>query len=419
MTSGASAPSSSQPTPQTGQESEVLRSTGRAGFLGAMFLMATSAIGPGFLTQTTTFTVQLGAAFACVILVSVLVDIAIQLNVWRIIGVSGRRAQDLANHVLPGAGFALAVLDVFGGLVFNIGNIAGTSLGLDALFGLDVRIGGVISALFAVAVFLVRRAGVAMDRVVIVLGVIMLALTTYVAIKTKPPAGHALLQSVHPDTFNFLAVTTLIGGTVGGYIVYAGAHRLVDNGVHGVEQVGEITKSSVAGVLITAVMRIVLFLAILGVVTAGAKIDMDNPTASAFDHALGDVGKIVFGVVIWSAAITSVIGASYTSTSFLKVFGNWVTHWERWVVVGFIAVSTALFLILGANPVHLLIFAGAFNGLILPVGLGLLLWVAGRRHDLMDGYAYPRWLLLIGAAAWVLTIYLAYKSFTPLVDLVG
>ena len=61
---------------------------------------------------------------------------------------------------------------------------------------------------------------------------------------------------------------------------------------------------------------------------------MDNPTASAFDAALGEAGKIVFGVVIWSAAITSVIGASYTSTSFLKVFGRWVTHWERWVVVG-------------------------------------------------------------------------------------
>ncbi len=384
-----------------------------------MFLMATSAIGPGFLTQTTTFTVQLGAAFACVILISIVVDIAIQLNIWRIIGVSGRRAQDLANKALPGAGFALAGLDVFGGLVFNIGNIAGTSLGLDALFGLDVRIGGTISALFAAAVFLVRRAGVAMDRVVIVLGVVMLALTTYVAIKTTPPVGDALVQSVNPDTFNFLAITTLIGGTVGGYIVYAGAHRLVDNGVHGVEQVGEITRSSIMGVGITAVMRVVLFLAILGVVTAGANIDMDNPTASAFGHALGDVGKIVFGVVIWSASITSVIGASYTSTSFLKVFGHWVTHWERWIVVGFIAVSTVLFLVLGAEPVNLLIFAGAFNGLILPVGLGLLMWVAARRRDLMDGYVYPMALLVVGAAAWVLTIYLAYKSFAPLVDLLG
>ena len=77
-----------------------------------MFLMATSAIGPGFITQTTTFTVQLGAAFAFAIALSVVVDIALQLNVWRTIGISGRRAQELGNLVLPGLGYAMAALPV-------------------------------------------------------------------------------------------------------------------------------------------------------------------------------------------------------------------------------------------------------------------------------------------------------------------
>ena len=107
-----------------------------------MFLMATSAIGPGFITQTTVFTAELGAAFAFAILVSILVDIAVQLNVWRVVGVSGMRAQELANTVLPGAGYVLAALVVLGGLVFNIGNIGGTALGTNAMFGLDVKIGG-------------------------------------------------------------------------------------------------------------------------------------------------------------------------------------------------------------------------------------------------------------------------------------
>jgi Mn2+/Fe2+ NRAMP family transporter len=398
-------------------ESTALRSAGRAGFVGAMFLMATSAIGPGFLTQTTTFTDALRAAFAFVIAITLVIDVAIQLNVWRIIGVSGRRAQDLANAAVPGTGFLLAALDVFGGLVFNIGNIAGTSLGLEALFGLDVKVGGTVSAAIAAGVFLVRRAGVAMDRLVVVLGILMLALTTYVAITSSPPVGDALIQTVKPETISFLAITTLIGGTVGGYIVYAGAHRLVDNGVRGVESVREITRSSVTGIVITGVMRVVLFLAVLGVVSSGVQLESENPTASAFESALGDVGRIVFGAVIWCAAVTSVIGASYTSTSFLKVFGRWVTRYERWVVVGFIVVSTALFVVMGTAPVTLLVFAGAFNGLILPVGLGLLLWVAYRRHDLMHGYDYPRWLLVIGVAAWLLTLYLGYESLAGLKDL--
>jgi Mn2+/Fe2+ NRAMP family transporter len=388
--------------------------SGRAKFLGAMFLMATSAIGPGFITQTTTFTDQLRAAFAFAILASILFDIAIQLNVWRVIGIAGRRAQDLANSVLPGSGYALAALDVLGGLVFNIGNVAGCALGLDAIFGLDVRVGAAISAAVAIAIFLVRQAGVAMDRVVVLLGVVMIALTTYVAITTEPPVGDALRQTVAPETVSFLVITTLIGGTVGGYIVYAGAHRLVDNGIKGEEFVPQITRSSITGVVITGLMRVLLFLAILGVVTGGRKLDELNPAGSAFQHALGTAGEIVFGVILWSAAITSVIGASYTSTSFLKVLGHWVTHWERWVVCGFIVVSTLIFVIAKTTPVKLLIFAGGFNGLILPFGLGIVLWIAARRRDLMGGYRYPLWLVVIGIVAWVLTIYLGYKSLTGL-----
>ena len=197
-----------------------------------------------------------------------------------------------------------------------------------------------------------------MDRVVVILGVVMIALTTIVAIKTEPPVGEALRQTVAPDTISFLVITTLIGGTVGGYIVYAGAHRLVDNGIKGQRFVGQITRSSVSGVVITAVMRVLLFLAILGVVAGGFKLDPANPPASAFQHGLGRAGEILFGLIMWSAAVTSVIGASYTSTSFLKVMGSWVARWERWVVCAFIAISTVILLIAQTTPVKLLIFAG-------------------------------------------------------------
>ncbi|MGK5557743.1 NRAMP family divalent metal transporter [Actinomadura kijaniata] len=390
---------------------------GRAALVGAMFLMATSAIGPGFITQTTVFTARLGAAFAFAILVSVLVDIAIQMNVWRVVGVAGRRAQDLANGVLPGSGYALAGLDVFGGLVFNIGNVAGCALGLNALFGLDFKIGGVLSALVAVAVFLSRRAGVAMDRIVIVLGFVMIAMTLYVAVVSGPPVGDALRQAVLPERVEFLVITTLIGGTVGGYIVYAGAHRMIESGLTGPENVRGITRASISGILITALMRVLLFLAVLGVVAGGVKLAAANPAPSAFQHAAGEVGLRVFGLIMWSAAITSVIGASYTSVSFCVSFSPWILRYRNYLVVAFIAVSTVLFLALGKAPVTLLILAGALNGLILPFGLGLLLWVAARRRDLLGNYRYPTWLLAIGAAAWLLSIYLGWNSLTAITDL--
>jgi len=384
---------------------------------GAMFLMATSAIGPGFITQTTQFTAQLGAAFAFAILISIVIDIALQLNVWRVIGVSGLRAQDLGNHVLPGLGHVLAFFVVLGGFVFNVGNVAGAGLGLDALLGLDPKWGGTASALLAIAVFLSHRAGVAMDRIVVVLGIVMIAMTAYVAVVSQPPVGAALRNAVLPERVDFLAITTLVGGTVGGYITYAGAHRLLDAGVHGPDRVTEISRASVIGVLVTGLMRVLLFLAVLGVVAAGVRLDPHNPAASAFEAAAGGVGRRIFGLILWAAAITSVIGAAYTSVSFLVGASERLARRRNLLVVAFIGLSATAYLLAGAAPVPLLVFAGAFNGLILPIGIAVLLWVATRRPDLMAGYAYPRSLAAMGLLAWLVAIYLGWMSLGSLAKL--
>jgi Mn2+/Fe2+ NRAMP family transporter len=401
---------------ETKAVSAVGSATSRSAVLGAMFLMATSAIGPGFITQTATFTAQLGAAFAFAILASILVDIAVQLNVWRVIGVSGQRGHELGNKVLPGAGYVLAALVVIGGLVFNIGNVGGTGLGLNAMLGVDAVIGGLISAVIAIAIFLSKKAGVALDRIVVVLGALMILMTTYVAIVSQPPVGDALRSFVLPDTVDFLVITTLIGGTVGGYITYAGAHRLLDSGMTGPEHASSIAKSSIIGIIVTGVMRVVLFLAVLGVVAGGVALAKDNPAGSAFEAAAGQVGLRLFGIILWAAAITSVIGAAYTSVSFLTR-STTSERTRNLLTIGFIALSAAIYLLLGTAPATLLVFAGAFNGLILPIGFTVVLWVAWRRRDLLGGYKYPAWLLGIGVLAWLLTLYMGYSSLSGLARL--
>ena len=241
----------------------------RNAVLGAAFLMATSAIGPGFLTQTATFTNTLLASFGFVILLSILLDIGAQLNIWRIVVVSGKRAQDISNAVFPGAGYFLAALIVMGGLAFNIGNVGGAGLGLNSMFGIAPETGAIISGIIAILIFLRKEAGLLMDRFAQLMGFIMIALTFYVMFKTEPPVVEAAYRTFIPEQIDPIAIVTLVGGTVGGYITFAGAHRLLDAGIQGEKAMAEVSRSSVSAILIASTMRIVLFLAVLGIVVKG------------------------------------------------------------------------------------------------------------------------------------------------------
>ena len=391
----------------------------RKGFVAAIMMMAMSAIGPGFITQTATFTAKLGASFAFAILASVIIDFVVQTNIWRMVTITRMRASDIANAAIPGSGYLLAVLVIVGGLFFNIGNIAGAGLGLAALLGIGPKLGGAISALVAIGIFLSKRAGIAMDRVVLVAAIVNLVLIVYACIASSPPVGEAIRQTFAPDKINFATITTIVGGTVGGYITYSGAHRLLDKGIVGPEHIHEANRAALTGILVTGVMRYVLFLSILGVVAAGTVLDISgktaNPAGQAFLASCGAIGYRIFGAVFLTAALTSVIGAAYTSVSFLTVFKKDMTeHGRNIATVGFIAFSLVCFVLMKTTPAAMLVFVGGLNGLVLPVGLSIFLYAAYACTKLMGGYRYPRWLLTVGVVVCLLTWYMAYKSVGPI-----
>lgn len=373
--------------------------------------MATSAIGPGFLTQTTVFTQSLGASFGFVILTSILIDIAVQLNIWRVIAVSEQRAQDIANLLLPGLGSFISLLIILGGLAFNIGNIAGAGLGLNALLGISVTTGAVISAALAIAIFMIKEAGKAMDRFAQLMGAIMIIVIIYIAITSAPPVAEAALRTIVPLKIDLMTIVTLVGGTVGGYITFSGGHRLLDAGIKGKEALGQVSTSAVMGISVASLVRIFLFLASLGVISKGLLIDKGNPTGSIFQLAAGNVGYRLFGLVMFSAAITSVIGSAYTSVSFIKSFSPAIARNENKLIIAFILVSTLIFILVG-KPVNLLIMAGVVNGFILPVTLATILFAAYKTRIIGD-YKHPVWLATLGG---LVVFIMTYMSISVLIN---
>ncbi len=374
---------------------------------GAAFLMAVSAIGPGFLTQTTQFTVKLGASLAFAILLSTVIDIGAQLNTWRVLGVSRKRGHEVADAVLPGLGWLVTGVIVIGSFLFNVGNLGGCALGLNALFGLNEDWGVVLSSLLAVGLFLLPQMLKGVDWFAKFLGAGMLLVTLYVVFATRPPLVEAASHAVWPEKLDVTAIVTLIGGTIGGYIMFSGAHRLLDGGVGGPEHVGQITRAAIQGIIIAGLMRTLLFLAVLGVVAAGATIGEDRPVFDAFRAGAGQIGFVLSGLVFWAAAITSVVGCSYTSVSFLQREES--SRNRAWTIVGFTLLGMLATLAVrwaGWQATPVLIAAGRVNGILLPVLLGVILLAAHRRSVVGD-YRHPVWATAFGLVAWLTTVCMA------------
>ena len=380
--------------------------------IAAAFLMATSAIGPGFLTQTAVFTNTLLASFGFIILISILLDIGAQLNIWKILGASGLRAQELANKIIPGAGYLLTTLIVVGGLAFNTGNLAGAGLGLNVLTGWSTETGAIISAAIAIFIFVNKDSLKWMDLFAKVLGMVMIALTLYVVFVSNPPIGEAIHRTFVPLKIDALAIITLVGGTVGGYISFSGAHRLLDAGLTGTENTKEVSRSAVSAVLIASTMRILLFLAALGVVSKGLSLNSANPAASIFELAAGEIGYKIFGIVMWSAAITSVVGSAYTSISFFRSINKNYEKQERAMLIGFVLIALLVYLLI-RNPVKILVVVGALNGFILPIALSLVL-LGSMNKKIIGEYKHPKWLIGFGIVVILATLYLSIATIAKL-----
>ena len=403
----------------SGENVKMQKSKNTSVLLGAAFIMATSAIGPGFLIQTAKFTNSYKANFGFVVLISVLLSMIVQLNVWRVLCVSEMRGQDIANKLLPGLGYFVAFLVALGGLVFNIGNVGGSALGFNTLLGIPKMAGYFISGGVAITIFLLKNAAKAMDTLTKVLGGCMIIVIFIVILIVKPPIGLAVKDTFLPSESisNLIpAILTLLGGTVGGYITFSGAHRLIDAKITKEENLAEINRSSIMGIGIATLVRVLLFLAILGVVVKGVSLAAENPAADAFRKGAGEIGYRFFGLVLLSAAITSIVGAAYTSVSFLKTFNKNIEKHEKWVIIGFIVVSTIIMAIAG-NPATLLILAGSLNGLILPVTLGICLVASQNKSIMGENYRHPKVLLILGIIVVLITAYLGVVSLGSLAKL--
>ena len=123
----------------------------------------------------------------------------------------------------------------------------------------------------------------------------------------------------------------------------------------------------------------------------------------------GVVGYKIFGVVILASSLGTIVGAAYTSISFLKTLFPVVFQHEKGFIIGFILLSTLVMASIG-KPVSLLLLAGALNGLILPITLGITL-LASRKKEIVGDYKHSVILTIFGI---VIVVIMGYEGIISL-----
>ncbi len=112
--------------------------------------------------------------------------------------------------------------------------------------------------------------------------------------------------------------------------------------------------------------------------------------------------------------MTSVIGAAYTSVSFMTNFHPFIERHKRYFIIGFIVISTFVFATIG-KPAQVLVLVGTLNGLVLPIAMVIIL-IAAYRKNIVGNYKHPVWIAVFG---WLIALAMSILSVMTIAQYLG
>jgi manganese transport protein len=320
-----------------------------------------------------------------VLVFAVVATIVLQEMSARLALASGKGLVESLSALAPPWGNTIAwstgLAAVFGVIAFEAGNLSGAGLGLAAMSSVEPALWTGAVAIVAAGLLLTGRYRL-IEQVLMVCVALMGVVFVVTAVAVAPDPMRLLrglfLPRIPAD--GALTVLALVGTTVVPYNIYLHAsvvrERWSDTDALPAARRDLVLAVSVGG-LISAAIVITAAASLPGtVITSGA--DM----APQLEPLLGHWARLMFGLGLATAGLTSAItaplAAAYIMTGLVRADSRLSGRMSRGVMIGVVGTG-ALFALSGVQPVQLIVFAQAANGLILPlIALALLLALNNR-----------------------------------------
>ncbi len=360
---------------------------------GPATLVTAAFIGPGTVTVATKAGASFGFVLLWALVFSVIATMILQEMTARL-GVVGRKGlgESIREQFTNPLAKAVAVLLVISAIVvgnaaYEGGNIAGATLGIDAVFG-EWFLAGTLNGwalLIGIIAFVLLWTGSykLIERFLIAIVLVMSVSFLLTFIITKPDLGElfsGLLIPSLPDGAT-LTVIALIGTTVVPYNLFlhaSSAKKKWHNEQDLPEARRDLWISIPLGGLITMA---IISTAASAFFTKQIEINSAADMALSLEPLFGASAKYLMALGLFSAGITSAITAPLASAyalAGLMQLGNDMRSIKFRAVWISILITGVVLASIGFKPISIIWFAQIANGILLPVIAIFLLWTMNQ-----------------------------------------
>lgn len=392
--------------------------------LGPGPLIAAAFIGPGTVTLCTLAGVKFGMSLLWTLLIAVLASITLQSMAVKI-GIIGKKSitealkDEISNPVIKYIIITLIFMTILiGNTAYEAGNISGAVMGLETLFGqikidfkdFSLNIHAIIIGLLAGALLWIGKYRI-IERCLIGLVIIMSIAFLFTAIATRPSLLSVLsgLLSFKAPAGSLLTIIGLVGTTIVPYNLFLHAELVKE-------------KWNDKGDLKFALKDLIIALGLGGLISLSIVITASSINATDI-NTVGDLAlglESVFGtfsrqflaIGLFAAGITSTItaplAAAYVVCGCFGLSTNLQSNYFKFIWLSIILFGV-FFSATGLKLITIIQFAQITNGILLPIMVGLLLWMVNK-SSLLGNFKNNNLQNAIGFIIIVVSLFLSLRT---------
>ena len=392
--------------------------------LGPGPLIAAAFIGPGTVTLCTLAGVKFGMSLLWTLLIAVLASITLQSMAVKI-GIIGKKSitealkDEISNPVIKYIIITLIFMTILiGNTAYEAGNISGAVMGLETLFGqikidfkdFSLNIHAIIIGLLAGSLLWIGKYRI-IERCLIGLVIIMSIAFLFTAIATRPSLLSVLsgLLSFKAPAGSLLTIIGLVGTTIVPYNLFLHAELVKE-------------KWNDKGDLKFALKDLIIALGLGGLISLSIVITASSIKATDI-NTVGDLAlglESVFGtfsrqflaIGLFAAGITSTItaplAAAYVVCGCFGLSTNLQSNYFKFIWLSIILFGV-FFSATGLKLITIIQFAQITNGVLLPIMVGLLLWMVNK-SSLLGNFKNNNLQNAIGLIIIVVSLFLSLRT---------